>query len=434
MSPLRDMFRAIAAIALPAIIANITTPLMSLMDVAITGHLGGADYIAAIAIGGTLFNVVYWLMGFLRMGTSGLTAQAYGANNLAESQAILLRSLLVSVAIGAAIIALQKPLCDIGLAFMDADGETREYARRYFMICTWGAPAVLATYSLTGWFLGMQNARIPMMISIAVNLINVGVSLLLTAVFHMQIAGVAIGTLAAQWSGVIIGLWMWRSRFLPVNSAVSVRVTGKELRRFFSVNRDIFLRTACLVAVTLWFTRAGSMQGPVILAANTLLMQVFTLFSYFMDGFAYSGEALCGRFSGASDSDRLRQCIRSLVVLGVVFSLLFTLVTVGAGRYGLLLLTSDTDVADVAMRYFPVVMAVPLCGFLAFTYDGICIGLTRTRAMLFSMACATIVFFAAWYVLTPVCGNAGLWCAFLLYLTVRSTVLPLLCHRSHSGL
>ncbi|MDE7396374.1 MAG: MATE family efflux transporter [Muribaculum sp.] len=433
MSPTRDMFRAIAAIALPAIIANITTPLMSLMDVAITGHLGGADYIAAIAIGGTLFNVVYWLMGFLRMGTSGLTAQAYGATDNNESQAILMRSLIVSVAIGVAIIALQKPLCDIGLAFMDADGETREYARRYFMICTWGAPAVLATYSLTGWFLGMQNARIPMIISIAVNLINVGVSLLLTAVFHMQIAGVAAGTLTAQWAGAIIGLWIWRCRFKSEYSWMTVQVTGKELRRFFSVNRDIFLRTACLVAVTLWFTRAGSMQGPVILAANTLLMQLFTLFSYFMDGFAYSGEALCGRFRGAGDNDRLRLCIRSLVALGVVFSLIFTLVSAALGRDGLLLLTSDVNVADVAMRYFPAVLAVPLCGFMAFTYDGICIGLTRTRAMLISMACATFIFFAAWFTLTPVWGNSGLWSAFLLYLAIRSSVLPLLCHRKWSA-
>lgn len=422
------------AIAVPAIVANITTPLLSIMDVAITGHLGGADHIAAIAIGSTMFNVIYWLMGFLRMGTSGLTAQACGAGDDTLISGTLARSLAVSVLIGVAVVMLQRPLCSLGLYFMDTGGATREYARQYFNICIWGAPAVMATYSLTGWFIGMQNSHIPMVVSIAINIINLAVSLVLTGVCGMKIAGVAIGTLTAQWAGLLLALWLLHRQYRPKRVNIAEIVSHRHMMRFFSVNRDIFIRTACLVAVTLWFTRSGSAEGARILAANTLLLQIFTLFSYFMDGFAYSGEALCGRFSGAGDKKSLHRCISTLIVIGAVFALLFTGITAATGRHGLALLTSDTAVVDDAMVYLPWAIAVPAFGFLAFTYDGICIGLTHTRAMLLSMVSATVAFFTTWAIMTPHMGNNGLWASFIIYLGVRSAVLSFITRMGYSTL
>lgn len=428
-----NILRPILAIALPAIVANITVPLMGIMDVAITGHLGNADYIAAIAVGSTLYNVIYWLMGFLRMGTSGLTAQAYGAHNQGQSFSTLARSLSISLLIGMAIVALQQPLCNLGMSFMDLNGNTRVYARQYFNICIWGAPAVLATYSMTGWFLGMQNSRLPMTVSITVNILNMAVSLLLVAVCGLKIEGVAIGTLTAQWVGAVMAFALLLTKYRPDIRLSGVVLAADELARFFRVNRDIFLRTCCLVAVTLWFTRSGATQGSEILAANTLLMQVFTLFSYFIDGFAYSGEALCGRYLGERNDIDLRRCINVLTAIGAAISLIFTTIILIAGRYGLALLTNDQSVIDTAMQYFPFVLAIPIAGFMAFVYDGVCIGLTMTRSMLQSMLLSSAVFFVVWFYFTPQSGNYALWAAFLLYLLVRSIYLLVRVYRFNPG-
>jgi MATE family multidrug resistance protein len=205
-----------------------------------------------------------------------------------------------------------------------------------------------------------------------------------------------------------------------LTSLTEIFADGSALRRFFAINRDIFLRTTCLVAVTLWFTRTGSTQGAEILAANTLLMQMFTLFSYFMDGFAYSGEALCGRYYGAGDSRRLAQCVGRLMAIGAMVAAVFTLAGLLLGRHAAEFLTDDTTVIDTAMRYYYPALGVAACGFTAFIFDGVCIGLTRTRDMLGSMVAASAMFFAAWLTLVPRYGNYGLWAAFLLYLTARS--------------
>ncbi|MDE7443019.1 MAG: MATE family efflux transporter, partial [Muribaculaceae bacterium] len=305
--------RQILAIAVPAIIANITTPLLSIVDVTIVGHLGSDAFLAAIAIGGSMFNMLYWLFGFLRMGTSGLTAQAFGANDANAQALTLYRAILMAFAAGLIMILLHAPIADITLSFMDANTTTTQLAREYFSICIYGAPAVLGTYVLSGWFLGMQNSRAQMWISLVINVTNIVASLCLVYLLNLDITGVACGTLTAQWIGLLTALILSR-RYSIKRPTLKMILRISELRRFFAVNTDIFLRTLCLVCVTVWFTRAGAQQSTIILDVNTLLLQLFMLFSYFMDGFAFAGEALCGRYAGARHEQGLNRCIKTLLI------------------------------------------------------------------------------------------------------------------------
>ena len=413
----------IAALSLPAVITNITTPILALTDVAIVGHMGSAIFIAAIAVGGTMFNTMFWLFGFLRMGSSGLTAQAYGAGDRRGAQTVLARSLLLALLIGIAMIAAREPVCSLLFDLLDVDGSTASVARSYFMIVVWSAPAVLGLYSLTGWFVGMQDSRTPMWVSLFVDVFNIGASLMFVFLIRMKIEGVATGTLVAQWAGFLLAL------FLAVRKygwdKVGFRNLIDGLPRFFRINSDIFLRTVCLVAVTLWFTRTGAMQGPVMLAVNALLMQLFTLYSFFMDGLAFASEALCGRYLGAGDRPMLSLSVRSLMGVGIILALVFTAVYVGCGEWVMELLSSDRPVVELARHYSVWAMMVPLVGFGAFLWDGVFIGLTRTRMMLISMATAMLTFFALYYLLFPMLGNHGLWIAFLGYLLMRGVVLTI---------
>lgn len=410
--------KSIPALALPAIVSNITTPLLSLVDIAIVGHLGSAAFVAAIAVGGTLFNMLYWLFGFLRFGTSGLTAQAYGKGDREERDAILRQSLTIAIIFGAALIVLQWPLGKLAMLLLNPDPETERLATVYFRILIYGAPAVLMQYALTGWFVGNQNTRAPMWISLAVNVINIAASLLLVFVFGLELRGVALGTLIAQWSGIIIA-------FMFVGTLPRTSAKSANLRRFFAINADIFLRTLCLIAVTVWFTRLGASQGTVILAVNTLLLQLFTLFSYFMDGFAFAAEALCGKFLGARNFAGLRRCITRIELWSAAMALIFTLVYAIGGNDFLRLLTDDEAILRAAEPYRLWAVAIPFAGFMAFTWDGIAIGTTRTRMMLLSMAAATAIFFSLNAVLSSLSAyaNHGLWLSFLLYLLTRGLLL-----------
>lgn len=415
--------RLISALSLPAIITNITTPILALTDVAIAGHFGSAVFLAAIAVGGTMFSTLFWLFGFLRMGTSGLTAQAYGAKNTTASHAVLAKSLMLALFIGLLFVILQHWLCAFMLDFLDVDSETAIVARRYFLIVIWSAPALLGLYSLTGWFVGMQDSRTPMWVSLFVNVCNIAVSLILVFVFSTEFEGIACGTLIAQWCGFLIALGFAIKRY--GFRYVSFRNLLSGLSLFFRINTDIFLRTTCLVAVTLWFTRAGAMQGATMLAVNALLMQLFTLYSYFMDGLAFASEALCGRYLGAKDYAELRQSVRMQIVVGFVIAVIFTLLYVTGGRWVLTMLSSDAEVVEQACHYAVWAMLVPICGFGAFLWDGVFIGLTHTRMMLLSMAIAMTVFFLLNFALADTLGNHGLWIAFLGYLFTRGVVLTI---------
>lgn len=412
------MNKQILHIALPSIISNITVPLLALVDTTIVGHLGSASYIAAIALGGMIFNMIYWLFNFLRMGTGGLTAQAYGANQHQATSYILLRSLTIAGGIALTLLLLQRPIFQVTFHFVTATAEVRSLASIYFYILIWGAPAMLALYSFTGWFLGMQNARIPMCIAITQNVVNIAVSTLLVFGCHLKIEGVALGTLISQYTALLLAVIFCLTKF-DVKQHIELKaiLDINTLKRFFQINRDIFLRTLCLIAVTTYFTSAGSTQGELTLAANTLLMQFFIIFSYFMDGFAYAGEALGGRYFGAHDRLNFQRVTRCLFAWGGALSVLFFFIYFLSGTSLLHLLTDDSQVINRAQQYLPIVYFIPLISFAAFLFDGLYIGTTATRYMLISMFCAS----AAFFVLINVCtlSNTLLWLAFLVYLGGR---------------
>ena len=416
--------RQILHIALPSIVSNITVPLLGLIDVSIVGHLGAASYIGAIAVGGMLFNMIYWLFGFLRMGTGGLTAQAYGRHDLQEVTRILLRSLSISLLLALVLLLLQYPIRNIAFMCMDTSEEVRQLATLYFHICIWGAPATLGLYGFTGWYIGMQNSRFPMFIAITQNIVNIAASLFFVFVLKMKVEGVALGTLVAQYAGLGMACLLWLAYYRPLRKYLRQKALfdRTEMKRFFQVNRDIFFRTLCLIAVTVFFTSTGAAYGDVVLAVNALLMQLFTLFSYFMDGFAYAGEALTGKYIGAKDDQSLRLTIRHLFKWGIALSLLFTLLYGAGGKSFLGLLTNDTSVISASEEYIYWVLAIPLAGFSAFLLDGICIGATATHLMLRSMLVASASFFLLYYGLHDTLGNHALWMAFIVYLALRGIV------------
>ena len=415
------MNRRILHLAIPSIVSNITVPLLGLVDVTIVGHLGATAYIGAIAVGGLLFNILYWNFGFLRMGTSGLTSQAYGRKDKDAEIRVLVQAVSVGLFSALVMLILQYPIERLAFRLLDTRAEVEQYAVTYFRICIWGAPAVLAQYGFTGWFIGMQNSRYPMYIAIVMNVINIVCSSCFVFLFGMKVEGVALGTVVAQYSGVMMawGLWFYNYKELRGRITFKGSLQLIAMRRFFAVNRDIFLRTLCLIGVTTFFTSTGARQGDVILAVNTLLMQLFTLFSYIMDGFAYAGEALSGRYVGACNLVQLKRAVKALFGWGIGLSLVFTLLYGIGGENFLGLLTNDTIVIETAGHYFYWVLAIPLAGFAAFLWDGILIGATATRFMLWAMLVASGSFFVIYYCFSGTTNNHMLWLAFLVYLALR---------------
>ena len=413
--------KQILKIALPSIVSNITVPLLGLVDVAIVGHLGAAAYIGAIAVGGMTFNVIYWIFGFLRMGTSGMTSQALGRRDLAETTRLLARSVGIAFAVAAALIALQEPLRLASLSIMRPTAEVGALASTYFNILIYGAPAMLGLFSLSGWFIGMQNSRAPMAVAIVQNVVNIAASTLLVFGFGMKVEGVAFGTLTAQYAGFLMALAMCAKGYGRLRRHFTwLGVWRREaMRHFFNVNRDIFFRTLCMVSVMLFFTSAGSWQGEVVLAVNTLLMQFYLLFSYVMDGFAYAGEALSGKYYGARNNTALRSTVGHLFLWGLLMAVGFTLVYGLGGDAFLSLLTDEPSVVAASHTYYYWALAIPLAGMAAFVWDGVFIGCTMTRGMLVSMFLAAVTFFTLYYALRGSLANHGLWAAFIAYMAVR---------------
>ena len=435
---MKQLDRDILKIALPSIVTNVTVPLLGLCDVAVMGHVGGAESIGAIAVGSMAFNVIYWLLGFLRMGTSGLTAQAFGAGDSAAMRGTLRQGLTTALTLGLLFVVLQVPLRHAVLWVMQAPADVATLITPYFNICIWGAPAVLGLYVFTGWFIGMQNTRIPMVIAILQNVLNIAASLFFVLILDMGISGVALGTMIAQWIGFALAVVKSISYLPPVEEIRKDGAAGfhpvEEIRKDGAAGFHpagwirgglyihIFLRTVCLVAVNLYFTSAGAAQGPLILAANTLLMQLFTLFSYVMDGFANAGEALAGRYTGAHDAAMLRCTVSRLFQWGLAMTIIFTLVYSVGGTPFLHLLTTDATVVDAATTYQPWTLLIPVAGMGAFVWDGIFIGITRSRGMLVSSAVAAAAFFAVFFLLSPTLANNALWLAFLVFLAMRGVV------------
>ena len=421
------MNREILRISIPSIVTNITVPLLGMVDVAIVGHIGNASYIAAIALATMVFNLIYWNFGFLRAGTTGLTAQAYGAGDKEEYLNVLVRGIVIALTVAVLLLLLQYPIALLCKRFIRSSPATIELMLTYFYIRIWAAPATISLYVLKGWFLGMQNASAPMWVATILNLVNIVFSLLFVYVFDAGIAGVAWGSVVAQYSGLLlaVAIWIQRYRHLWHDIRWRAALEFRKMIRFFKVNADIFLRSLCLIAVFTFIPYISADMGEEILAANTLLMQLFTLTSYVMDGFAYAGESLVGKYVGARNSELLHKVVRALVWWGVALAVFFTLLFLVGGEQLLRILAKDEVVIGTAMQYMFWTYLLPFTGFAAFIYDGIYIGATASAAMRNVMFVATAVFFALYYALVARWGNHALWFAFIFFLIFRGGLMVL---------
>ncbi len=415
------MNRQILRLAIPNIISNITVPLLGMVDIAIAGHLASPLYIGAIALGTTIFSMIYWNFNFLRMGTSGFTAQAYGAKDFPEMVGNLVRSLLIAIGIGLIIIVLQNPIFSLAQIFIQSGAETRGYVGIYFYTAVWSAPAMLGMYAFNGWLIGMQNARTPMYIAIFNNLLNIVLSFSFVYGLSMQIEGIALGTMLSQWISFLLTAFLIWKKYGKMAGYFDRKATFQRaaFKVFFQVNSDIFIRTFLLVLVTAFFTFASSAMGDTLLAVNSLLMQFFMLFSYFMDGFAYAGEALTGRFVGAREPLQLRKLIRYLFIWGVALAGLTAVVYAFFTPEILSILTDKTEIIDAAKPYRLWTILIPFAGFSSFIWDGIYVGATASKPMRNSMIIAVAVFFACYFSLSGLLGNNALWLSFVLYLLFR---------------
>ena len=411
--------RQILQIALPSIVSNITVPLLGMIDVAIVGHMGSPVYIGAVAVGSMIFNLVYWLFGFLRMGSSGLTAQALGRRDFTEVTRLLVRSVSIALGIALLLIILQVPLKWLMFWLIGPTADVAPFASTYFNIVIWGAPASLTLFSLMGWYIGMQNTRFPMMISIMQNIVNILASLTLVYGFGMKIEGVAFGTVIAQYAGLLMAVGLLARNYSRLFRYFRKDRLFRKMGAFFAINRDIFLRTLCLVAVNLFFTAAGARQGAVILSVNTVLIQLYLFFSYFMDGFAYAGEALGGKAYGAHNITAFHETLRRLWMWMLIVTLAYTLLYMVGGSWIVALLTDEAQVIETSREYIWWAWLIPAAGCVAFIWDGIFIGITATRGMLVSSFISALVFFAVYLLSEKTLGNHGLWLAQIVYLAMR---------------
>lgn len=419
------MNREIIRLAIPNIISNITVPLMGIVSTAIAGHYNSehsAATIGALAIGVSIFNFIYWNSAFVRMGTSGLTAQAYGANNFAECTRMLLRALAIALLLGVAVLALQYPIGQLSLWAMNGN----ELVADYFYTRIWAVPAGILLFALNGWFTGMQNAIIPMIVAVTVNIIHIICSFAFAFGLDKGIVGVAQASVVAQWCGVVLAtillLVKFRHTFVPVNRKEVFDRSA--FARFFAVNGDIMIRTFCIVIVYTFFTGISARMNEEILAVNTLLLQLFTLFSYMSDGFAFAAEALTGRFTGARDAASLRRCVRLCIGWSIGIALVFVSAYLGWWRELLGIFVDSnqpnaSSLIELAGSYIGWVIAIPLACSVPFLLDGVMIGATQTRVMRDAMLLSTIAFFALFYGLQPVIGNNALWLAFTSYMMLR---------------
>lgn len=420
---MNKMDRNILRLAIPNIVSNITVPLLGMVDMAVVGHLDSEDYIGAIAVATTIFNFIYWNFSFLRMGTSGFTAQAFGAQDKQEQANSLLRSLVIALSAGTLIVLLQSFILRLGFFFFDAGDAVKIYAAEYFRIYIYAAPAILGMYTFNGWFIGMQDAKTPMFIAIGINIVNIGLCLFFVYVMKMNIEGVALASLCAQYLGFFSALTVWFNKYKSVKKYIKFSELKDipAFRIFFKVNSNIFIRTIALVAVTTFFVSVSTREGDDILAVNALLMQLFILFSYFMDGFAYSAEALTGRYIGAKQKELLKILVKRLFRWGIAIAVLFTLVYFFLFDQILFILTDKQNIISLAHDFHLWVLLIPVCGFSAFLWDGIFVGATASRQMRNSMLIAVGVYFCLYFI-TIFYGffaNNVLWFMFICYLAIR---------------
>ena len=427
--------RDILRLAIPSILANITIPLVGIVDTAIVGHLSDASAIGGIAIGTMLFDLLYWNFGFLRVGTSGLTAQAYGAGLRDECQKILMRGVAVALAAAIAIWAIQWLFVTAVLAIVPCSEEVASVAREYFYIRIWAAPATLMLFTFKGWFIGMQDTKSPMAVDILVNVVNMAASYYLAVHTPAGVAGVAWGTLIAQYSGLVLALAILFARYsgIPVfrySDRWKEALRGSELKRMMSLNGNLFIRSLCFMIVYVGYTSIASTYGDTELAVSSILMKLFMFFSFFVDGFAYAGEALVGKafgmYKGAKEhkqEDNVQVTVRSLFNWALGVGLVFTAVYAVWGNESIELLTNDAEVLAASEKYIDWLIAMPVISTLAFMWDGVFIGATAGVQIRNSMIWAAVGFVAGYLATYRFVGPQALYIGYFAHLIARAAYL-----------
>ena len=402
----------ILKLAIPSILANITVPLVGMVDIAVAGHLdvNAATMIGGIAIGTMLFDLLYWNFGFLRVGTGGLTAQAYGRGDRKECARIFTRAFGIALACAFALIAIQWIFVKAAFLVVDCTPEVRSLASKYFFIRIWAAPATLGLMAFKGWFIGMQDSVSPMATDLTVNGMNVLMSIVLALGIKplgydgMGFAGIAAGTVVAQYSGLLVAallmFFKYRRNTLATLCPEDLKdvFKGSETRRFFVMNTDLFVRSLCFIAIYIGFTVISARYGDLLLAVSSIMMKLLMIFSYFTDGFAYAGEAMTGKYIGARDGYMLRQTVKWTFVWSMGIAVIFMGIYQFAGVPLLKMMTSDPLVVDASREYIPWLLLMPVIGCAAFTWDGIYIGATASKAIRNSMLWAVVGFAAVWFI------------------------------------
>ena len=419
VAPSKVTTAQVFAIAGPAMVANLTTPLIGIVSTTAIGRLGDAAMLGGVAMASVLFDCMFWLFGFLRMSTVAFTAQSLGAGETLELRAILMRALIVAALVGATLIALQIPLATILLNAMGGSEGVTRAAETYFIIRIWSSPLALGNYVVLGWLIGQARAKLALGMQITINLINVVATVVLVLVFDFGIAGAAIAALIAEAAGLLIGLLI--ARHLSKGQFAASRALlfdRTKLMRMLAVNRDIMIRTASLIAAFLFFTAQGARAGDMTLAANAVLNNFLLFGAFFLDGLANAAEQLCGRAYGARDKAAFAGAVKLVVMWGFGFALAVAACFLLFGPAFIDIMTASVEVRRIARDYLPFVIFAPLLGVFAFAFDGVYIGATWARDMRNLMLLSLLIFLTAWFVLRSF-GNAGLWGAFLVHYAAR---------------
>jgi MATE family multidrug resistance protein len=414
--------KEILRLAIPNILANLSIPLLSVVDVALMGNLDSKDYILAIGFGVMIFNFVYWGFGFLRMGMTGMTAQQVGRGNVDESYRLLFRGLLISVIGGVLLFVFKNYLLQLSLYLIGSNTTVNSQITTYFNIRILAAPATLGLYAFIGWFLGKQNARIPMVITIAVNVLNVFISYYFVTSLHWDTKGVALGTVIAQYTGLIIAIlfFILYYRKALTKQAFQAILELKAIREFLIVNSDIFIRTLCLIFTLSFFKVMSAKESDLIGSANILLLEFTTIAAYGIDGFAFAAESISGKYFGAKDQLQFKKAIHYCFYWGTALGVLYSVVYWLFGEQILSVLTSQQEVIEEASKYIIWLVTFPILSVVPFVWDGIYIGTTASKAMRNTMLFATfIVFIPSFYLLRDAFGNHGLWFAMILFVLAR---------------
>ncbi|MBQ5435487.1 MAG: MATE family efflux transporter [Bacteroidales bacterium] len=424
--------REVVRLAVPSILANITVPLVGIVDTAIAGHLGDAALIGGIAIGTMLFDLLYWNMGFLRVGTGGITAQAYGRGDMKASIGTFSQGIATSLIVSLIVLAIQWLFAEGMFLLVDCSPEVERVARNYFFIRIWAAPATLALFVFKGWFIGMQNTVFPMITDLWVNIVNMVASWLLSFYTPLGISGVAVGTLVAQWTGLVLALVLMRSKYRDLLQKTTIfhSMKWKYFKRFFSVNSFLFVRSMLMLVVYEGFTIFAARFGDVELAVSSVMMKLLMLYSYFVDGFAYAGEAMAGRFIGEKNRPSLNETVKYVFLWGAVIGIVSTVAYAVFPRSIIGLLTDNAEVIGASESYLFWLLLMPVLSCVAFIWDGIYIGATASRPLMVCMIWSAAGFIAAFYLCAPHFGAQALYIAYFVHLIARSVYLTLVARRN----